>query len=122
MFPIETEERRHLRAYRRRLDEQLAVRIVHRRTGLVMLTERMDEELRRVARLARQRFSVATALLAAFDPVRPLNQGYAFVQTPAGKTLTRAAQLHVGDDIQVKFIDGTAESRVKSVLANKEVI
>jgi exodeoxyribonuclease VII large subunit len=120
LLPDRKEELRHLRAYLRRLDEQLMVSIMRRRTGLVMLTERLDEELRQVAQLARQRFTTARALLAAYDPVRPLAQGYALVQTDAGKTVTRAAQLRPGSDIAVKFIDGKVASQVKTVHTNKE--
>ena len=120
LLPDRKEELRHLRAYLRRLDEQLMVSIMRRRTGLVMLTERLDEELRQVAQLARQRFTTARALLAAYDPVRPLAQGYALVQTAAGKTVTRAAQLRPGSDIAVKFIDGKVASQVKTVHTNKE--
>lgn len=120
LLPDRKEELRHLRAYLRRLDEQLMVSIMRRRTGLVMLTERLDEELRQVAQLARQRFTTARALLAAYDPVRPLGQGYALVQTPGGKTVTRAGQLRPGSDIEVKFIDGKVASQVKTVHTNKE--
>ena len=120
LLPDRKEELRHLRAYLRRLDEQLMVSITRRRTGLVMLTERLDEELRQVAQLARQRFTTARALLAAYDAVRPLGQGYALVQTSAGKTVTRAGQLRPGNDIEVKFIDGKVASQVKTVHTNKE--
>ena len=120
LLPDRKEELRHLRAYLRRLDEQLMVSITRRRTGLVMLTERLDEELRQVAQLARQRLTTAQSLLAAYDPVRPLSQGYAFVQASSGKTVTRAAQLQEGNEIEVKFIDGKVVSQVKTVHTNEE--
>lgn len=120
LLPDRKEELRHLRAYRRRLNEQLTVSIMRRRTGLVMLTERLDDQLSQVARLARQRLTTARALLAAYDPIRPLGQGYALVQTTAGKTVTRAVHILPGSDIEVKFIDGKVVSQVKSVHTNKE--
>lgn len=120
LVPSRTEELRHLRAYRRRLDEQLAVNIMRRRTGLVMLTEQLDEKLRAVARAARDKLTITRALLTALDPARPLQQGYAFVHAAGGKIVTRVAELQAGNDIEVKFIDGIAASQVQTIHMNKE--
>ncbi|QQS19338.1 exodeoxyribonuclease VII large subunit [Candidatus Saccharibacteria bacterium] len=119
LVPDRKEELRHLRAYEQRLNEQLAQGIMRRRTGLVMLAERLDEELAEVSKHARQRLSAAQSLLAAYDPDRPLRQGYALVR--AGTHLiTRAAQLHPGLEIEVKLIDGTVTSQVKSITTKEK--
>lgn len=119
LVPDKRAELRHVRTYERRLNEQLAQVIMRRRTGLVMLTERLDDELQAIAGRAHERLAAAQKLLLAYDPHRPLRQGYALVH--AGTELvTRAAQLRPGFDIEVKFTDGKAASQVKSVQLNEE--
>ncbi len=119
LVPDKREELRHLRAYERRLNEQLSHVIMRRRTGLVMLAERLDEELQVAAQHARVRLDAARKLMLAFDPHRPLRQGYSL--TYAGTELvTRAAQLQAGFEIEVKFTDGKVSSQVKSAQLVKE--
>jgi len=114
LVPDKREELRHLRAYERRLNEQLAQVIMRRRTGMAMLAERLDEELIRLAQTAQQKALAARQLLAAYDPNRPLRQGYALVR--AGSNLVKqAAQLRAGFEIEVEFIDGKVASQVKQV-------
>ena len=114
LVPDKREELRHLRAYERRLNEQLAQVIMRQRTGMVMLAERLDEELIRLAQAAQQKALAAQQLLAAYDPNRPLRQGYALVR--AGSNLVKqAAQLQAGFEIEVEFIDGKVASQVKQV-------
>jgi exodeoxyribonuclease VII large subunit len=121
LVPDRSEELRHVRAYGRRLDEQLGQVIMRRRTSLVMLAERLDEELVQLAQAARQRLLAARQLLTAYDPNRPLRQGYALVQA-GSQLVTRAAQLRPGFDIQVKFTDGEVTSQVKSInIAEEEI-
>lgn len=121
LVPDRREELRHVRAYERRLDEQLGQVIMRRRTSLVMLAERLDEELVQLAQAARQRLLAARQLLAAYDPNRPLRQGYALVQA-GSQLVTRAAELRPGFDIRVKFTDGEVTSQVKSInIAEEEI-
>ena len=119
LVPDRREELRHLRAYKRRLDEQLVQVIMRRRTGLVMLAERLDEELIAIARSARERLEVARQLVEAYDPTRPLRQGYAFVRA-GSEMITRVGQLKPGFVIEVEFADGVAVSQVQGVKKRRD--
>ncbi len=83
------------------------------------------------AELDRQRASLATALrhgldrrraalgqaagrLDALSPLKVLERGYA-VTTRAGHVITDAAQLTVGDPIEVRFARGRTHARVESI-------
>ncbi len=119
LVPDRREELRHLRAYQRRLNEQLAQVIMRRRTGLVMLAERLDEELSLIFSQAQKRLDNSRKLLLAYDPKRPLRQGYALVRA-GSQLITRVAQLRPDFEIAVEFTDGKAVSQVKSVQNYKE--
>ena len=70
--------------------------------------------IRDSAQTAQQKALAARQLLAAYDPNRPLRQGYALVR--AGSNLVKqAAQLQAGFEIEVEFIDGKVASQVKQV-------
>ena len=120
LVPDRKEELRHLAAYRRRLNEQLAAKIMRQRTGLVMLTERLDEELQAIAFTAHEQLAAKTQLLTAYDPARPLRQGYAIVQKTGGMVITRASMLQPEDIIEVKFTEGKVTSQVKKVILEEE--
>lgn len=115
LVPDRHEEQRHLWAYRRRLDEQLAQGIMRQRTGLVMLTEQLDQALRVAARRSRAQFTAARQLFTAYDPARPLAQGYAIVRTKSGALVHRVGALRVGETIAAQLNDGIVTSRITQV-------
>lgn len=121
LVPDKKQELRHVRAYERRMNEQLAVVVMRRRTGLVMLAERLDEELSSAMNQAKQRLQNATKLLVAYDPARPLRQGFAVVRSADGTVVTHAASVHLDDMIEVELTDGIVASQVKVIRKNNSL-
>jgi exodeoxyribonuclease VII large subunit len=119
LVPDKRTELRQVHAHQRRLDEQLAQVIMRRRTGLVLLRQRLDDELGRAMQKALRSVTAARQLLAAYDPHRPLRQGYALVHA-GSQLVTRAGQLKPGFEIGVHFTDGKAVSQVKTVNLTQE--
>ncbi|MBL8122125.1 exodeoxyribonuclease VII large subunit [Candidatus Saccharibacteria bacterium] len=120
LVPDKQQELRHLRAYERRLNERLTAIVMHRRTGLVTLAERLDEELMAALEQAKKQFGTATKLLVAYDPGRPLRQGYAVVRSSVGGVVTKAKNIQLDDLIEVELIDGKLASQVKKITMNKK--
>ncbi|PID31009.1 exodeoxyribonuclease VII large subunit [Candidatus Saccharibacteria bacterium] len=112
------EELRHLYTRRKWLDEHLAQILAQQRNELAVLAGRLDDELQHVAVVARQKQQTALQLLAAYDPRRPLRQGYALVRA-GSQVVTRAAQLQSGSEVRIMFSDGEAMSQVKSIATKK---
>ena len=50
--------------------------------------------------------------LAAHDPERTLERGYALVQSEQGQPVARAAQARAAEKLRLRFADGTVRARV----------
>jgi exodeoxyribonuclease VII large subunit len=50
--------------------------------------------------------------LAAHDPQRTLERGYALVQSPSGEPLATAARAHETGDVRLRFADATLPAKV----------
>ncbi len=94
---------------RRRLESELSVSrrralVVQRKTEAALLDCRQRQP-RELARLA--------LALAAHDPQRTLERGYALVESPGGEPLTTAAGARAAEQLRVRFADGTVPARVR---------
>jgi exodeoxyribonuclease VII large subunit len=94
---------------RRRLNDERAVAareaLVLRRkadSALLDCRRRQPRELQRLA-----------LALAAHDPQRTLERGYALVETPAGEPLLSAAQALAQERVHVRFADGAVPARIE---------
>lgn len=114
LVPDKREELRHLENNRTRLDDALVGYVDDQRLSLANIRQTLDMTLGDVYAVAVERIEHIRTLLAAYDPARPLAQGYALVQR-SESVVTRAAQLARGDTIEVRFADGTVTSDVTSV-------
>lgn len=56
--------------------------------------------------------------LAVLDPQLVLGRGYAWLQDDAGRPLTGTAQMQVGQRLQARLSDGTAEMQVQTLKLN----
>lgn len=113
LLPDMGEERRHVRAWQRELSGALNTFIVQKRQQLVGAQDLLDRHLSAVFDAAAEQIRTQGRLLAALNPRRPLEQGYALVHRASG-LLRRAADAQVGETIEVEFIDGNVISEVKS--------
>jgi exodeoxyribonuclease VII large subunit len=64
---------------------------------------------------ARQRLDALAARLRALDPSQVLARGYAWLSDAAGRAVTSAQQLEVGQPLQAVLQDGVADVRVTQV-------
>ncbi|MDP9385632.1 MAG: hypothetical protein M3P50_10460, partial [Actinomycetota bacterium] len=100
------QQTRELRASTRRIlgDEraraQVRLQTVARRADASALAARRGQDLDRLARL-----------LAAHDPQRTLERGYALIESPAGEPVTSAAAAGEHDALVVRLHDGRVEVR-----------
>ncbi len=111
LLPDKKEELRHLKKLRAQLDESVYALVRTKKEAVQLLGERLDEYLRQNLAAAEQRIRSVHELLSAYDPKRPLQQGYAMVQR-GGSLIARVADLSVGDAVKLLFADGTAGAHI----------
>ena len=116
-------ETTRLKRYRTQLDRLSAARALTspeaayrlRRENVAVLEKRLSLSVSRRLTFKRQSMERVVAALAALNPLSVLGRGYALVQTEAGKVIPAAAELTVGDRVNLRFADGTAKVAVEEV-------
>ncbi len=76
--------------------------------------DRLHHGLARAVQQHGQQLERLGLRLAALDPQRVLDRGYAWLSDEAGHALTRAGQLSAGQHVQATLADGTARLVVRS--------
>ena len=117
-----------LKRYRTQLDRLSAARVLTspegvyrlRRETVTALEKRLNLSVSRHLGRKRQSMERVTASLGALNPLAVLGRGYALVQTEAGKVIPAAAELQVGDRVNLRFADGIAKVTVEDVSAERE--
>ena len=110
-----------LKRYRTHLDRLSAARVLTspegvyrlRRETVTALEKRLNLSVSRHLGRKRQSMERVTASLGALNPLAVLSRGYALVQTEAGKVIPAAAELKMGDRVNLRFADGSALVRVE---------
>ncbi len=111
LLPDKKEELRHLKKLRAQLDESMRASVQAKKDAVQLLRGRLDEYLQQNLATAEQRIRNVHELLLAYDPMRPLQQGYAMVQC-GGRLIARAADLAIGDAVELLFADGSAGAHI----------
>ncbi len=111
LLPDKKEELRHLKKTRAQLDEAMRLSVRAKKDGLQHMRQRLDEYLQQNLAAAERQIRSVQDLLAAYDPNRPLQQGYAMVQR-GGYLIARATNLIAGDTVELLFADGTAGAHI----------
>ena len=112
-----------LKRYRTQLDRLAAARVLTspegvyrlRRETVTALEKRLNLSVSRHLGRKRQSMERVTASLGALNPLAVLSRGYALVQTEAGKVIPAAAELKVGDRVNLRFADGIAKIAVEEI-------
>lgn len=115
LLPDQKAEARQLRHCRVVLDHALSGLVAARRERLTAAARLYAAALQAAYRRATEHAGHQRQLLAAYNPRRPLEQGYAVVRR-GGCVVRRAAQLTLGDEIEVELTDGIVLSQVKQAL------
>ena len=119
LLPDKKEELHRLVRLRRELNDSLVGSVEQRREVLRQVRVRLDESLTQAYDTVAQRLGMVRDLLAAYDPTRPLQQGYALVRDASGMVLTKAESLQLGAIVKLQFADGEANAEVKTIKKGK---
>jgi exodeoxyribonuclease VII large subunit len=105
----------HVRAMDRRLDKlSPAAQVADRRLRLVRSDGALVRSIERATESYSRRLARTAGALAAEDPTRPLERGFAIV-TKGGVALYDAASLCIGDSVTARLRRGTFGARVEAV-------
>ena len=85
------------------------------RHALERQSDRLTHSLALAVRQHQQRCDQLGLRLAALDPHRVLERGYAWLSDEQGHALTRVGQLSVGQPVQATLADGAAGLVVRSL-------
>ncbi len=119
LVPDRKTELRQVRAAAQQLDEALRDIVTTRREQIQAVAIRFDEQLQQKLRDAMASVGNAARLLIAYNPRRPLVQGYAMVRDAQGDIVT-ARRLHPHDRVQLEFSDGSAQADIINSTKDKE--
>ena len=86
-----------------------------RSMALAFLSQRLDRAASSATDRARTEFSALAAKLGALNPLNVLARGYAAAFDDDGKPVTRAEGLSAGQNLHVRFADGTADAVISGV-------
>lgn len=111
LVPDKKEELCHLKQRQAHLDESIHGLVRTQKDMLRAVRSRLDEYLLFNLAAAQKHFRGMQGLLAAYDPNRPLQQGYAIVQRN-GALVGRVADVTIDDTVELLFADGTAGARI----------
>ena len=102
--------------------EGLAARLVGRSPSIVIerifqrldeLSERLSGSFENRVSSSRERLATLAAHMNGMDPAVSLRRGYAIVSGPDGRLITRAAMAKSGQEVSMRFADGTQRAKVK---------
>lgn len=83
-----------------------------KQNGLELLERRLHSAQDTAVNRSRQRYLTAAAKLDALSPLKVLTRGYALVQSEDGVVLRSVKDIHAGDEIDVRFNDGSVRASV----------
>ncbi len=86
-----------------------------RKEAVKALGDRMNQTILHLNAGNRQTLTRLTAQLEALSPLAVLGRGYTMTRDGQGRIVTSAASLSTGDDLTIRFADGTAAVSVKGV-------
>ena len=83
-----------------------------RRSQTAAMERRLQLATRTLFQARKEQFLAGARALDALSPLAVLSRGYALVEKE-GHTLQSIEELQVGDQVGIRFTDGTAEARIE---------
>ena len=74
----------------------------------------LEQGIQNVLQKKRERLSLVSAKLTAINPLAVLSRGYSYSQKN-GAVISSVSQISSGDEIDIRFADGSASARILSV-------
>ncbi len=99
------------------LSQQARTEHQQRQIAFNRATLQLKEQKKQI-QLKRQKLAVLCGELKELDPSRVLDRGYNMSYSADGHVITQASDLQPGDNMQVRFRDGTVDSKVTSTTRN----
>ncbi len=97
-----------------RLHQDMTMLLQQQRRSLTNITTRLNMQHQHI-QSKRQQLIVLRSKLEELNPTCVLDRGYSMALSPDGQLITRVAGLEPGDNMQIRFRDGTANTTVDSV-------
>lgn len=114
LVPDRHDELRHLRLRMAELDESLRDIVSVKQAVVDELASQLDATLRERASAARGSLTQFSQLLDAYNPRRPLRQGYALVHGEHG-LITKAGQLSSRERVRLEFARDEATAQIDTI-------
>jgi exodeoxyribonuclease VII large subunit len=111
-------QRERLALLGQRLERALPQTLGSQREALQRLALRHQAAGGRQLSAQTQQLALRAARLAALDPQQVLARGYAWLSDGAGRALTSASQIAVGQAVQARLHDGRLQAQVLAVHAD----
>lgn len=93
-------------------------RIREKRMLALNLEEQLQQAMKKQIMAGRHRLAIYIEKLKGLSPLEKLNQGYAYVSDEAGRTVTDATKVAVGDTLSVYVKNG----RIEALVTGKELL
>lgn len=87
------------------------------KSELLIKTERLERVIGEIIKTKREKLSISATKLNAINPLAVLSRGYAYTQKN-GEVVSSVDKLSVGDNIAVRFADGSVDATVVSLNKN----
>jgi len=95
-----------------------ATRLAEHHRRLTQLTQRLQQAWQRDLALRHERLGMLAARAQAVSPLAVLGRGYALVQQPDGRLVTRADEVTVGTVVTARLGSGSLQARVEQVTSS----
>ena len=92
-------------------------RIKEGHRNITALTERLTRGVQQDVRMRSDRFHASVRMLKALNPLTIMERGYSIVYQN-NEVANSAKSLEVGENIQIRLQDGTAEATVQTITMN----
>ncbi len=100
------------------LSQHMQTRLQHQQQCLNNSCQQLHEQKKQL-QLKRQQLAVLSGELKELDPSRVLDRGYNISYAADGSLITQASQISRGENMLVRFRDGTVQSKVISSTVQK---
>ncbi len=112
--------RNRIRQYRNKLEHyQMQMKYLNpvnqireKRTYLLNLEEAVQTGMMHILSEKRHRLALYIEQMKGLSPLEKLSQGYAYASDAGGRTVSRIAQVHPGDEMRVYVKDGVIHTKV----------
>jgi exodeoxyribonuclease VII large subunit len=90
-----------------------AQQLTHKQESLAQFGTRLQNSMQQLLGKQQEKLLRLSLNLQHLNPNAVLNRGYALVQTKTGAIVQASSQLQMGDWVDIRFAEGSAEAEIK---------